>query len=216
MPNIDPLILEALPSSPDNGAFLVARKESYRSEKGRKACFELLRSLLKEKRYNHSISVGGLCEMAAKKQGKDALDAKWTGILHDCAKYLKKDEAKALMEKYYPSFASGPEWTYHQFLGALLAKEVFGVENTEVLDAIRFHATGKKEMCYLGKLVYACDKIDPLRGYDSADMIKSVVADTDKGFVYVLDENRKYYQTKGFDPDPLTKECFLYYLNYKM
>ena len=214
--NIDPLILKSLPFDPLPGDFDLSRRESYRSEIGRKACFSLLRRLLKDKRYFHSISVGSLCELAAIEQGMDVLNARWAGVLHDLAKRVAKGEkGKALMEKYYPEYADLPDWTYHQFLGALLAKELFGVDNPDVLDAICFHATGKKDMCRLGKLVYACDKIDPLRGYDSSDMIKAVTNDVDKGFVYVLDENRKYYRSKGFEPERMTKECFAFYLKEK-
>ncbi|MBQ2069524.1 MAG: HD domain-containing protein [Bacilli bacterium] len=125
--NIDPLILKSLPFDPLPGDFDLTRKESYHSEIGRKACFSLLRRLLKDKRYFHSISVGSLCEIAAIEQGKDSLDARWAGVLHDLAKRVAKGEkGKALMEKYYPQYADLPDWTYHQFLGALLAKSSLG------------------------------------------------------------------------------------------
>ena len=51
-------------------------------------------------------------------------------------------------------------------------------------------------MSPMGMIVYAADKIDPLRGYDSKEMIESMMNDYSKGFKFVLDENRNFLLSK--------------------
>lgn len=68
-------------------------------------------------------------------------------------------------------------------------------------------------MTTLGKIIYAADKIEPTRGYDSSTMIDMMEKDVDEGFIEVLKENRKYYNEKNFFVNtPLQLECFKYYL----
>ena len=62
-------------------------------------------------------------------------------------------------------------------------------------------------------VIYAADKIEPTRGYDSSTMIDMMEKDVDEGFIEVLKENRKYYNEKNFFVNtPLQLECFKYYL----
>lgn len=178
----------------------------------------LLRLLVSEKRYRHSVSVAEMCQ--------DFLDGYLTeipldevyiaGLLHDCAKRIKGKPARRAMKELFPKYADFPEWTYHQFLGAQLAKDLFGVESEKVYDAICYHATGRYPMAILGRVLYASDKIDPLRGYDSQYMIDEMNRGVNHGFMFVLEENWKYYKKQGFKPDnPLTKECMWSYLGKK-
>ena len=117
------------------------------------------------------------------------------------------------MEAYYPDYVGFPAWTYHQFVGRKIAEIAFGIEDEDILAAIEFHASGNKGMGKYAKVVYACDKIDPFRGYDSLYMIKAMEEDLDEGFAFVLKENRDYLQKKGYKVDnPFTEDCFRFYL----
>ena len=59
----------------------------------------------------------------------------------------------------------------------------------EILGAIKYHTTGKANMNWLEKLIYATDKIDPTRDYDSTDLIKAMENGLDEGFLTVLKAN---------------------------
>ncbi len=174
----------------------------------------LEKKLASEHRFQHSLSVAHLCYRIAVSNGFPSPERAYVaGIFHDLGKHCPKDEEQSIMREHFPEYASFPSWSYHQFTGEYLAKEELGIEDEEILDAIEFHSTGKKSMSPLGKIVYASDKIDPLRGYDSSWMIQECLKDDQKGFLTVLKENRAYLTGKGYKVDnPLTKECFLYYL----
>ena len=68
-------------------------------------------------------------------------------------------------------------------------------------------------MCWLEKLIYAADKIEPTRGFDSSDLIKAMEVDINKGFITVLEANYEYLlKNKKSIDNRLSDECFKAYL----
>ncbi len=177
-------------------------------------CFDTIYSYLDEKRYRHSCSVALLAKSIAEKNGKDPYLAFLAGILHDIGKNSEKtEEGMKIMEQEWRDMLFLPSWSYHQFISATYARQVFQIQNQEVLDAIAYHCTGKAQMSPLAMIIYASDKIDPLRDYDSSWMIEACLNDYYKGFLIVLKENKLFLEDKGNDShNPLTQGCFEYYL----
>ena len=172
-----------------------------------------VKGYLKETRFNHSLSVARLAYKIAKKHQLDFSKAYIAGILHDIAKDLDKNESLLLMKKYYPDFVDVGAFAYHQFLGEKIAKEDFGVVDEEILGAIKYHTTGKGSMNWLEKLIYAVDKIDPTRKYNSSSLIKAMEENFEEGFVTVLKANFDFLNTKQVNiNNKLTEECYKYYL----
>lgn len=167
------------------------------------------------KRLKHSESVALTAyKIAISNFGQEMAEkALITGLIHDIGKKMPEYQARSLMEKEYPEYKDYPEYSLHQWTGAYLAKNVCGVEDVEILNAIECHCTGKAEMAPLDKIIYASDKIEPTRGYDSSDMIRACIEDYEKGFVYVLKENMKFLSAKPLGEDnELTIKCKEYYL----
>ena len=168
---------------------------------------------ISSRRFTHSLSVAHLAYYLAKRHNFDNPEKAYiAGLLHDIGK--DADKKHELMKKYFPEYYDLPEFSYHQFLGAQLAKDLFKIEDAEILDAIKFHATGNSGMSDLGKLIYACDKIEPTRGFDSSKLIMAMEKDLEKGFVKVLYENKIFLEkNRGNIDNRLTHECFECYLN---
>ena len=172
-----------------------------------------IKGYIDEKRFDHSLSVAHLAYRIAKEQGFDYRKAYIAGILHDIAKGVDRDERLILMKKYYPDYLDVGTFAYHQFLGELIAKRDFDIQDQDILNAIKFHTTGRKEMSWLEKLIYATDTVDPLRGYDSSELIKALEEDLNSGFVVVLKANYEYLKVRHLSIDnPLSDECFKTYL----
>jgi nicotinate-nucleotide adenylyltransferase len=161
----------------------------------------------------HSESVALLAYKIALKNGiKEPYKAYIAGLLHDIGKNINKEIEKKI-EEQYSSYLPIDKKLYHQFNSLYIAKEKFGIKDKAILDAIEYHATGHKSMNPIAMIVYASDKIDPNRGYDSSKMIKAMMENYAKGFIYVLRENRKHLIAKGRDiNNKLTKECMDEYL----
>ena len=106
-----------------------------------------------------------------------------------------------------------PSFSFHQFVGAYLAENEFDIHDENILRAIKFHATGNANMDLLGKIVYAADKIEPTRPFDSSDLIDAMKQDAETGFITVLKANKEFLENhRGDINNPLTSKCFKFYL----
>lgn len=170
------------------------------------------------KRFAHVKSVANVAYQIAESNNRwDKHYCYVAGLLHDLGKKVNDIKMKEIMEKYYKDYLDNlPPTLYHQFVGAYMAKTIFKINNDKVLDAIKFHATGKANMTPMGKIVYASDKIDPLRDYDSSKLMKACLKDYYTGFQEVLEANRRHLKKHKLSFDnPLTKACMDLYLGDK-
>ena len=63
----------------------------------------------------------------------------------------------------------------HGPLAAEIARGKFGIDDIEILDAIRWHATGREDMSLLEILVYVSDKVEPRRDFPGVDELRNRV-----------------------------------------
>lgn len=168
-----------------------------------------------EKRFNHVLSVANLAyEIALANKLPDPGQCYIAGLLHDLGKKLDPEVAMKIMREHYSNYIGDiPEKLYHQFTGAYIAKHELGITDETVLDAISYHASGKEYMTTVGKIIYAVDKIDPLRGFDNRAFVRACINNIDIGFQDVLAANREYLinHQLSFD-NSLTKKCMKLYL----
>ena len=176
--------------------------------------FEKIETYIKGHLLSHSISVANVCYQIALRNNVDPIVAYTAGLLHDIGKQKSLEEQETFMMVNYPSFVNCvPNALYHQFLGADIVKNEFHITNPEILDAIMCHATGSSNMSKLAKILYAADKIEPTRGYDSTSLINKCYENIDEGFKEVLKENLLYFKENNIRYDnPLTMSCINSYL----
>lgn len=165
-------------------------------------------------RLNHSKSVAKVAyEIAKANNLENPLNVFLAALLHDCGKDIPLEKQIELTKKHFPEYQDCPKFAYHQFAGAALAMERFKVTNKDMIEAIEFHSTGSGNMNPIAKIVYAADKIEPTRGFDSSDLIKAMMDDVDLGFKTVLQANKDFLLSKGKTIDnQLTSNCFKKYL----
>lgn len=145
-----------------------------------------LKKALNKKRYEHSL---GVCEEAvkmAKRFGADAEKAYYAGLLHDCAKCLEPDEERMLCKKYSVELDEMTKLCHpvaHAPLGAVVAKYEYGIDDCEILNAIRYHTVAWANMTLLDKIIYTADMIEPNRDFDGVDKLRKL-AEEDINDVY--------------------------------
>ena len=112
--------------------------------------------ILGRKRLLHTLNVGILSCKLAGIFGVDVDKALIAGAVHDCAKELPIKVQQELAYK-----VSGDTFTDEKLLhspaGAYYAKEHFGIDDQEILDAVTYHTTGKGDMTDLEKIVFLAD-----------------------------------------------------------
>lgn len=173
--------------------------------------YEFLKSRLNEQRLKHVGGVAYLAEKYAKKIGESADKAHIAGLLHDVAKNMQISE--------YPDFAfpntivdEVPRQVVHQFLGAYVAEKVLGISDLEVLDAIRWHTTGRPNMSKLEKIVFIADLLEPSRNYAEVDLLRRACEkDFESGFLLTLKHLLIYLKNSGQDICKLTALAYDYY-----
>lgn len=131
-----------------------------------------LKEKLPKKRYEHTLGVAYTAAALAMCYGEDILKAELAGILHDVAKAKKSSELKDDMKEYIDPYTDGdyvaliadkaPQ-ILHAIYAPYLAKIDYKIEDKDILSAIRWHTTGKKDMTMLEKIVFVADYIEPNR-----------------------------------------------------
>ena len=131
---------------------------------------------LDTERYEHSIGTAECAELLAEKYGLDKEKAYFTGLIHDCAKCLPKDEMYDILGiiELECGELENPK-THHAPVGAYVAKREFGVEDEEILSAIRWHTIGKIGMTEFEKIIFIADKIEKNRPDEYANPIREAL-----------------------------------------
>ena len=153
---------------------------------------EKLQSALSIDRYIHTLGVAEEAQKLAAVYGDAELvkKAEYAGLLHDCAKDYPDDMKKRFCKEYHvpvDDVMKKQLGLIHPFLGAEVAKREYGVEDEDIIGAIRWHTTGKPEMTVLEKIVFIADYIEPNRDFDGVEDLRKVVwEDLDKGLAMGL------------------------------
>ena len=188
-------------------------------EKNRLYYVKKISEYVDEKRLNHSLEVAKLAyEIAVANNLSDPDIYYFTGLFHDVGKlanYGKIDPIKVMNDEYH-DYLDIPKFAYHQFIGEYILKNDFNIRDKGILEAVKFHCTGNANMSTLGKVVYAADKIEPTRQFDSRFLINSCMKNWERGFLDTLEDNRKYLLAHAKDiENRLTYDCFKMYLGEK-
>ncbi len=136
----------------------------------------VIKPLLSEKRYHHSVCVSKKAKELALRYGADADKAETAGILHDIMKDTPQDEQLKLMERYGIKLSEverGAPKLWHAMLGAAYIKNTLKINDGEILDAVRYHTTGRADMTLLDKILFIADFISADRDYDGVDKLRA-------------------------------------------
>lgn len=111
----------------------------------------------------HHLEVANVAEQLAKRFGDDCHKAMIAGLFHDISVVIPNDERLAFQEYFglgiLPEERKVP-LLLHQKQSAILAKELFGITDLEILSAIACHTTLKENFSKLDLIVFLADKIE--------------------------------------------------------
>lgn len=180
---------------------------------------KVIRPLMKDKRYTHSVNVAETALALAKKFGCDEDKAYTAAILHDCQKEVPKDVMKReMLESGY--FVDKVEIDtpklWHGIAGAYYVKNVLKIEDSDILNAIRFHTVGRAYMSTLEKIVFLADMVSAERDYEDVEKYRAFVfADLDNGMYETLRWSVSSLAQSGSSIPLTTIEAFNFYNNIR-
>ncbi|MGM0502139.1 MAG: bis(5'-nucleosyl)-tetraphosphatase (symmetrical) YqeK [Bacillota bacterium] len=145
---------------------------------------EKLSQRVAEGRLEHILAVRDEAVRLAKRFDVDVDQARWAGLLHDCAKGLSNNillqKAKEFGIVISDVYQDEPA-LLHAPVGAELAKREFEIEDEAVLQAIRVHTLGSADMSQLDKVVFLADHIEPNRECETVDRLREHIKRDTKG-----------------------------------
>lgn len=167
-------------------------------------------SMVKAKRIPHIKGCEEEAVRLAERWGADPHLARRAGILHDCTKYLGRQEHLEICRRYgvaLDQMEQGADKLLHAKSGAALAKAVFGQSET-VVRAILYHTTGRGNMTLEEKLLYLADYMEPTRDFpEVAQMRRLAYEDLDRAVLMGVELSIQEMRALGRQIHPNTLEA---------
>lgn len=163
---------------------------------------------LSARRYEHTCNVKKLAVRLAKKHGADEEKAALAALLHDIAKELPKEELLQIFDEnaiIAGNAAKHEPPVWHGAAAAILAQTKYGVDDEEILSAVRCHTTGRAGMTKMDKIIYLADMASSERTYPEAEMLRQhAMEDLDKTIIEALGLSIEWLKEKGKTVDEET------------
>ena len=116
--------------------------------------------------HEHILRVEAIAVDLAESHGLDVGRVRTAALLHDLARATRPEELLTLAEGFgieigplearMPIFLHGP-------IAAAISRERYGIEDPEILEAVRLHTTGSAGMGPVARVVFLADKLDPVK-----------------------------------------------------
>lgn len=168
---------------------------------------DLLRKRLSEKRLRHSLLVAERALLLAPKYGADPGKAGFAGLVHDICKCSSPEEqlqtaltGGIIFDKNLE--ASPALW--HSAAGFVYIRDELGVTDGDILNAVRYHTSGRGGMSPLEKTVYMADLTSADREYPGSVRLRRLTEEEpEKALAYSVQWITGDLREKGL---PVIKE----------
>lgn len=130
-------------------------------------------------RYEHVLRVTEVAGKLAQKYGVSVAAAEQAALFHDIAKFMEKEALRLILvkENVDDCLLSFHHELWHGPVGAIIASQEFGITDQDVLNAVRYHTTGRAGMSMLEKVIYIADMIEPGRDFPGVDQLRETATE---------------------------------------
>ncbi len=142
----------------------------------REKALQIIKDKMTEHRYIHTLGVMETAISLAERYDGDPEKAEIAAIFHDYAKFRPKDEMKQIIieQNMSKELLSHHMELWHAPVGAYLVRTEVGIEDEEVLNAIKYHTSGRTQMTLLEKIIYLADYIEPNRHFSGVEEVREM------------------------------------------
>lgn len=135
----------------------------------------LIKNRMGERRYIHSVNVAKSAVQLAEKYGADVEKAEIAGILHDCCKEIPKEEMLQIILSggiILDATEKSSSKLWHALAGACYVRDVLGIDDEDIFNAVKYHTTGRAGMSLLEKIIFTADFISDERSYSGVEIMR--------------------------------------------
>ena len=146
-----------------------------------------VKKTLSEKRFKHSEGVVERALEYAEIYNVDKEKVKLVAIAHDIAKEFSEEENQKYINDYNIELDEAERFNknlIHAKIGAYICKNKYQFTD-DMVQAVRYHTTGKENMSMLEKVIYLADATEKNRNYCKEPYVEIIKNDIDKGILEV-------------------------------
>lgn len=170
----------------------------------RKELIAKVKEQVSEKRFKHILGVEQAALELARANNYELEKASVAALVHDYAKERSDSEFKALIVQtgLEQDLLNWNNFIWHGVVGAEIIKKELKITDEEILNAVRRHTVGAKEMTMLDQIVYVADYIEPGRDFPGVDQARQLAAEslraavefeTKHTLLYLMNNNKTIY-----------------------
>lgn len=172
---------------------------------------------LSPKRWVHTIGVVKTARALAKRWGADEEKAEFAAYAHDLGKEFTTEKNAEYINQYQlpKKYLDYPEVTHGHIAAAILQNE-YGVFDEDILNAVRYHSTGRADMSLLEKIIYLADLTEVGRTYRGVEEIRELTfQDLDDACILAFQEVIKFVEGQGVSVEEDTINALTFLKNQK-
>lgn len=159
---------------------------------------------MSERRFQHVLGVEEMAVALAAKYGASEEKASIAALTHDYAKERPDEEFELIIQRdgYDLDLLNYGNAIWHGLVGASMVQRELGIDDEEILEAIRLHTTGAKKMSLLDKIIYVADYIEPGRNFPGVsearelaliDLDEAVAYETKHTLQHLIEQEQQIY-----------------------
>ncbi|MGL5439291.1 MAG: bis(5'-nucleosyl)-tetraphosphatase (symmetrical) YqeK [Filifactoraceae bacterium] len=179
----------------------------------------ILKSELSAKRFDHTMRVVETAIKIGEVYNMNLNNIKLAALLHDCAKNYAEQELMDLSIRNnvkLNEFQVKNKELIHSVLGRAIARNVYGIDDMDVLNAIEYHTTGRANMSNIEMIIYIADFCEPGRKVPDAEKVYNMaMVDLKESLYIAINASVKYLLNANKQIDIKSIECRNWLLNTK-
>ncbi len=135
-----------------------------------------LKKNLSKKRYKHTLSVAKTSKKLAKNYNVDIKKCYIAALLHDYTKEYNLKDQELIINTHFKNeevYNIKPAW--HSYTASIEVNKIFGIDDEDILNAIKYHTLGHKDMNDIAKVIFIADYIEPTRKHINKKYYNSLI-----------------------------------------
>lgn len=154
---------------------------------------------LSEKRKAHVYGVVETAKKLAEKYGCDVNKAETAALFHDMFRSTPVDVLNMYVRqlKLDNAFLDNANLA-HGPIAAVIMKRDYGIDDDDLISAVKYHTTGRENMSVLEKVIYLADAIEPGRDYPDVDKVRALAEiSLEDACLFSMEHSINYIRERG-------------------
>ncbi|MEI8215577.1 MAG: bis(5'-nucleosyl)-tetraphosphatase (symmetrical) YqeK [Eubacteriales bacterium] len=176
--------------------------------------YDTIKKYMTPKRFSHTLGVVRTGNELARIHGESMEKAQLAGAFHDLCRDWSLEKLNESIIKF------GLDSTYlndaglsHSKVAAELLNSLFGIDDIDIKNAVKYHTTARKGMSKLEKIIFVSDAIEPSRNYKRVEYLRNIAkTNLDLACLYTLEDTLEYLKKEN---KAIHKDTYLAYEELK-